>query len=216
MNQKQRKDNLVTAYNLQAEKRNNSYIEDWKSKERELFLSFLQREKKLSLLEIGAGHGRDSVFFQAQGFHVTAIDLSPAMISLCLQKGVPARVMDMTTLEFSPRSFDAAYALNSFLHLSKRDFPMALENVYKVLKGGGLFYLGLYGGVDFEGIWEDNSYTPKRFFSFHTDDNLSRILASFFEIVYFQRIAFDEGARDFQSFILRKQMSGHPNPLTDH
>ena len=72
--------------------------------------------------------------------------------------------MDINDLKFKNVSFDAVFALNSFLHLSKQEFPVALENVHKVLQPGGLFYLGLYGGVDFEGIWENNSYTPKRFF----------------------------------------------------
>ena len=40
----------------------------------------------------------------------------------------------------------------------------ALENVCTVLKPAGLFYLGMYGGYDFEGIWDKDIYTPKRFF----------------------------------------------------
>ena len=206
MNHEQRKANLIEAYNRRAEQRNKSKIENWKEKERERFLSLLQQDKKLSLLEIGAGHGRDSLFFQEHGFHVTAIDLSPVMVSLCQRKGISAQVMDMTALEFEPQSFEAVYALNSFLHLSKQEFTIGLENLYKVLQPDGLFYLGLYGGVDFEGIWEDDPYTPKRFFSFHTDESLKLILANWFEIIYFQRIVFKEGKKDFQSVILRKSL----------
>lgn len=205
MNHKQRKDDLISAYNQQAKQRDKHEIERWKEKEREYFLSFLQQGQIQSMLEIGAGHGRDSVFFSEHGFHVTAIDLSPAMVALCQQKGIPALVMDMTSLEFLPQSFDAVYALNSFLHLSRQELPIALKNVHTVLQPGGWFYLGLYGGVDFEGIWEDDSYTPKRFFSFHTDEDLKAILLKFFEIIYFQRIIFENGARDFQSIILKNR-----------
>ena len=54
---------LILSYNRQAEQRNQSEIEDWKAVERAEFLSLLKSEQKQSLLESGAGHGRDSKFF---------------------------------------------------------------------------------------------------------------------------------------------------------
>ena len=199
------KANLIEAYNQQAEQRNKHEIENWKAAERAYFLSLLQKENKRNLLEIGAGHGRDSLFFQEQGFKVRCIDLSPEMVRLCQQKGIAAFVMDMVNLEFEQASFDAVFALNSFLHLPKSEFPTALENVRAVLRADGLFYLGLYGGFDFEGIWEEDSYTPKRFFSLYTDEDLKKNLADFFDILYFKHISLGEDRRPFQSFILRNQ-----------
>ena len=204
MMDKQRKANLKKAYDQQAEERNKSQIEAWKVAERAHFLSLLEKESKQTLLEIGTGHGRDSLFFQEQGFSVTGIDLSPAMVDLCQQKGITAYVMDVVDLNFEVNSFDAVYALNSFLHLSKSEFPSALENVHAILQPAGLFYLGLYGGFDFEGIWEDDFYTPKRFFSFHTDEDLKKILADIFETIYFKHISLGEDRKPFQSVILRK------------
>jgi len=207
MTDKQLKDNLVEAYNQQAEHRNKSEIEDWKAAERAQFLSLLQKETKQTLLEIGTGHGRDSLFFNKQGLDVTGIDLSPAMVDLCRQKSLTVQVMDVVDLSFERSSFDAVYALNSFLHLPKGEFSLALKNVRAVLKPGGLFYLGLYGGFDFEGIWEDDFYTPKRFFSFHTDEGLKNILVSVFDIIYFRNIPLGEDKRPFQSVILRNSAS---------
>jgi len=203
MPDKQRKAGLIKAYNQQAEERNNGGIQAWKVVERAHFLSLLEQGDKHTLLEIGAGHGRDSLFFQEQGYKVIGIDLSSAMVNLCRQKGITAFFMDMVKLGFAKSSFDAVYALNSFLHLSKSEFPLALENVRAVLQPAGLFYLGLYGGFDFEGIWEDDFYTPKRFFSLHTDENLKRTLSKVFEIVYFRSIEFDKDQRPFQSVVLR-------------
>jgi SAM-dependent methyltransferase len=200
----QRKADLIMAYNQHAEQRDKARIETWKSDERGHFLSLLKIESKLTLLEIGTGHGRDSLYFQAQGLSVTGIDISPVMVDLCRQKGLVAFVMDVVDLEFEPGSFDAVYALNSFLHLSKSEFPAALENVHRILGPGGLFYLGMYGGVDFEGIWEGDSYTPKRFYSLHTNQRLKHSLSSWFEIIYFQELIFGEEEMNFQSSILRK------------
>ncbi|MGB7876341.1 MAG: class I SAM-dependent methyltransferase [Anaerolineales bacterium] len=207
MTDKQLKANLIKAYNQQVKQRNNSEIEDWKVAERANFLALLQKDAKQILLEIGTGHGRDSLFFQEQGFNVTGIDISPAMVDLCRQKSISAHVMDVVDLSFKKDSFDAVYALNSFLHLPKSEFPLALENVSAVLRPTGLFYLGLYGGFDFEGIWDDDSYTPKRFFSFHSDENLHIILADVFEILYFRNIHLGDYERQFQSVILRKRTS---------
>jgi SAM-dependent methyltransferase len=205
MTDNQMKANLIEAYNQQAEQRNKYEIENWKAAERAYFLSLLQKENKRNLLEIGSGHGRDSLFFQEQGFTVRCIDLSPEMVRLCQQKGITAFVMDMVNLEFEQASFDAVFALNSFLHLPKSEFPLALENVRTVLRTDGFFYLGLYGGFDFEGIWEEDSYTPKRFFSFHTDEGLKEILTDFFDIFYFKNIPLGEDRKPFQSIILRNQ-----------
>ena len=207
MPDEQRKAGLIRAYDQQAEERDKGGIQAWKVVERAHFLSLLRQEDRHTLLEIGAGHGRDSLFFREQGYKVTGIDLSSAMVNLCQQKGVTAFVMDMVELGFARSSFDAVYALNSFLHLSKSELPAVLENVRRILRPAGLFYLGVYGGFDFEGIWEDDFYTPKRFFSLHTDENLKQTLSKVFEILYFRSIEFDENQRPFQSVILRKNGS---------
>jgi SAM-dependent methyltransferase len=205
MADKQIKSNLVQAYNQQAEQRSKDSIEGWKALERTHFLSLLQRSRAKTLLEIGAGHGRDSSFFKEQGLAVTAIDLSPAMSRLCHQKGITTFVMDMVKLGFENNSFDGVYALNSFLHIPKNEFTIALKNVRNVLKPEGLFYLGLYGGNDFEGIWENDRYTPKRFFSLYSDENMRENIGAFFEIVSFKHIPLDEDTRPFQSIILRNR-----------
>ena len=67
---------LILSYNRQAKQRNKGEMEDWKEIERGEFLTLLKSEEKQSLLEIGAGHGRDSKFFQENRFQVTCIDLS--------------------------------------------------------------------------------------------------------------------------------------------
>ena len=200
------KNNLIQSYNNHAEERDTYTMDAWKIEERENFLKLLQSKNKGALLEIGAGTGRDSKFFQDNGLNVTCIDLSPEMVKLCQQKGLSAQVMDMTDLDFHSNSFDAVYALNSLLHIPKADFRNVLENVKKVLKPSGLFYLGVYGSdEEFEGVWEQDAYNPKRFFSFHTDENIQETTAEKFELLYFKRIPTAGDHLHFQSLILKKQ-----------
>jgi len=199
------KNNLVESYNKYAQERDAHKKEVWKIEERATFLALLQSKEKRSLLEIGAGTGHDSKFFQDTGLVVTCIDLSPEMIKLCQQKGLSAQVMDMTNLEFHPNSFDAVYALNSLLHIPKADFRTVLKNVKKVLKPSGLFYLGVYGSdVESEGIREQDTYNPKRFFSFYTDENIQKITSEIFELQSFKEIPTSGNELHFQSLILEK------------
>ena len=204
MTSNQLKTNLILSYNRKAEHRNKSEIEDWKAIERAEFLALVQNEQKQSLLEIGAGHGRDSKFFQENGLQVTCIDLSPEMVRLCQQKGLDARVMDMINMDFPDHSFDAVYSLNSLLHVPKKQLTSVLQSIRRVLKEDGLFYLGVYGGYDFEGIQETDSYTPKRFFSFHSDEGLKQVVTESFTLLSFKQITSGDGDLHFQSLLLRK------------
>ena len=75
-----------------------------------------------------------------------------------------------------------------------------------ILVPSGLFYLGVYGSdEEFEGIWEMDSYSPKRFFSFKTDEAIQKMTAERFELLYFKRIEVNGDRRlHFQSLILEK------------
>jgi len=103
-------------------------------------------------------------------------------------------------------SFDSVYAMNSLLHLTKAELPGVLKSIGSLLKPVGLFYMGVYGGIDSEGIREKDVTVPKRFFSFYTDDHLQEVVAEVFDIVHFRKISLEnEKSRDFQSLVLRKK-----------
>ena len=116
-------DNLIQSYNNHAQQRETGPVLDWKFPERDRVLALFQQEKTQTLLEIGAGTGRDSLFFQEHDLRVTAIDLSPTNITLCREKGLNAHLMDMSALDFPINAFDAVYAMNSLLHLPKAEMP---------------------------------------------------------------------------------------------
>jgi SAM-dependent methyltransferase len=197
---------LRKAYDRQASDRDAADIAGWKIKERADFLSMLQKEGKHSLLEVGSGPGRDGLFFLENGLKVTCIDLSPENINLCRKKGLTAYVMDMNNMFFPDNSFDAAYSLNSLLHLSKVELPGVLKDIHLLLKPGGLFYMGVYGGIDFEGFRENDVTVPPRFFSYYTDSHLLEVVGEVFEILEFRRVQYREDAsRHFQSLFLEKK-----------
>jgi ubiquinone/menaquinone biosynthesis C-methylase UbiE len=205
MNTKQIKSNLIETYNKYAATREAQKIENWKLELRADFLSLIKEENKTSLLEIGPGAGKDSLFFQENGLNVKCIDLSPELVKICQQKGLDAKVMDMAELSFPEETFDVVYALNSLLHIPKKELPVVLKNIQRVMKPNGLFYMGVYGSeTESEHIWENDPYTPKRFFAFYSDEYVQEITSQYFEQISFKKVTFEENQPHFQRLILRK------------
>ncbi|MBP7998673.1 MAG: class I SAM-dependent methyltransferase [Chloroflexi bacterium] len=198
---------LQQAYDAAAANRDTTALDDWKLAERQYFLNLLHSEDKTTLLEIGAGPGHFGRYFQDNGLIVTCTDLSPAMVRLCQAKGLTAYVMDFLHLDFPDQSFAALFALNCLLHVPLADKPHVLAEIHRLLQPGGLFYLGIYGGEEFEGIWADDFHEPKRFFSYHTDEAIQNLVAPLFDLVYFRPIELAEGRPGFhfQSMIWRRR-----------
>lgn len=203
---------LRLAYDNSAVERDKQARSGWKEQERQLFLERLQTEKKKSLLEIGAGPGIDSKFFLEHGLQVLATDLSPQMVELCLDKGLPAEVIDFKHLAYAADRFDAVYALNCLLHVPRTQLRETLLGIRRVLKPSGLFYLAVYGGKESEGIWENDHHQPKRFFSFLSDGQILEQTRELFVIEDFKVIrpeGLGEGLH-VQRLILRKaQLNSH-------
>jgi SAM-dependent methyltransferase len=202
---------LRTAYNRAVEERDQSDPDPWKEAYRQAFLEMveglveglMEGKTRRTLLEVGAGTGKDSLFFQEHGLGVTCIDLSPAMIERCRERGLRAQVGDIREQCFAPASFDAVYSMNCLLHIPKAELPAVLAEIQRVLRPGGLFFLGLWGGQDSEYVWAEDHYEPKRFFSLHTDEGIRAAVQPFFAEVSFE--THDAGPRGhFQRLILRR------------
>ncbi len=194
-------DSLRAAYDGRAQWRDQQEKAPWKLAERELFLARLLGDGGGRLLEIGAGPGHDSEFFARHGLRVVATDLSPAMVAICQRKGLDAHVRDFLHLDFPAGSFDAVYALNCLLHVPNADLPEVLAAVRAVLRPGGWFYLGVYGGNGGEGTSRNDQHEPARFFSWRTDEQIRRFATEYFTLFDFHVIA--PGRMHFQSLTLR-------------
>jgi SAM-dependent methyltransferase len=196
------RDRLRISYDGGADRRDRYDKQPWKIAERAAFLRRLQREGCVRLLEIGAGTGQDSAFFASQGLHVVATDLTPAMVDRCLAKGLDARVMDFAALDFESASFDAVHAMNCLLHVPDAELPSVLAGIARVLRPGGLFFLGVYGGTGDEGdaAWDD--HVPPRFFAWRTDEQILHFAGEAFDVVDFHVVQ-DGTEHRFQSLTLR-------------
>lgn len=105
------------------------------------------------ILELAAGTGRVLVPLARDGYDVTGIDVSPAMLAVASDKarraGVDRRVR-LVEADLRDFSVDESYALafaahNSFLHMvASEDRIAALSNVARHLREGGLLILDLF------------------------------------------------------------------------
>lgn len=197
------KEILRQSYNNYANEREKNELQQWKVKLRDSFLKLLLNEDKSTLLDIGAGTGKDSRFFMNNNIDVIAVDISEEMIKLCREKGIESYESDFYNLYNICKKVDAVWSMNSLLHVEKANLNSVLKEIKSVLNPFGLFFMGVYGGENSEGIWQDDIYTPHRFFSFYTDEDIKEVVSKYYELISFERIE-TGGKYHFQSIIMKK------------
>ncbi|WP_010172551.1 class I SAM-dependent methyltransferase [Bacillus coahuilensis] len=94
----------------------------------------IHNENYSRLLEIGAGTGKDSLYFKEQGLTTFSTDISSEMIKLCRDKGLNAAVMSFYNLDFPNHHFDSIWSLNCLLHVPKEDIRGVLNEIKRVFK----------------------------------------------------------------------------------
>jgi SAM-dependent methyltransferase len=197
------KRNLRVSYDNHADERADMTDTDWKRAERARFAERLRGAGASTVLELGAGHGVSGRALADLGFAVTCVDLSPELVAHCRAAGLDAHVMDFSALTFDDDAFDAAFAMNCLLHVPSTELDGVLRGVARVLKPGGLFYWGQYGGRDFEGVWDKDRYEPRRFFNFMTAERAEAIAAAHFTVVDFHITPLDRFPPEFHGLLLR-------------
>lgn len=202
------RESIATTYSNVARRREEMGEAAWRWPIAERVLARLQAEHKTSLLEIGAGVGFTSRWLADHGLDVTATDLSPAQVGFIRAKGLDGCVADLYALPFRPGSFDAAWAMNCIHHVASADLHDVLVGIRRVLRPGALFYLGVWGGTDEEGMIEDDFYQPARFLSLRSDATLRSAVEEVFTVEWFETFVPDDPPEDddrhMQSMLLRR------------
>ena len=177
---------MAVTYDGVAQQRQEMGEAEWRWPIAERFLDLMRHRGFDTLLEIGAGVGFTSRWFADQGIDVTATDLSPAQVELCLAKGLKAFVRDMYDPGYPAGSFGAVWMMNCIHHIPSTDVAMVLAGIADVLHPDGLLYLGVWGGVDREGMPVADFYLPPRYFCFRSDETLLRVVGEEFEVISFE------------------------------
>lgn len=109
-------------------------------------LDLLVLKPGMHVLDLGCGDGALTERIVQTGAIVVAVDASPEQIAAAKLRGLDARVVDATKLDFTGE-FDAVFS-NAALHWM-RDADAVLAGVAKALKPGGRFVaeMGGFGNV---------------------------------------------------------------------
>ena len=132
---------------------------DWKNIQSESWLkpsedSFYYAAKwcaegRVRLLDLGCGMGRHPIFFDANGFKVTALDLSEYGVNHLREwqkkNGVDFRAVvgDMKKLPFADNAFDCIYSYHVLSHTDTEGIKLIMSEIHRVLRPGGEIFFDL-------------------------------------------------------------------------
>lgn len=166
----------------------------------EAFIKLLGGKK---VLDAGTGPGRDARIIAEKGFDVSGVDLSEEFISLALTEAINVEfiVMDILNLQFETNYFDGIWCCAVLSHFKKEDIPLALFQLNRVLKPGGILFTAVREGSGEEVVLESEFFNYPRFFSYFSGLEFATCLEkSNFEVInyytYNERERFGRPYRD--------------------
>ncbi len=196
----------IEAYNRQAKAYDDQTADFWELFPRAFFDKFIDSVAGSKVLDVGSGPGREGLILRQRGLDVTCLDASETMVQLCRAKGLEAIEADFCHMPFPDGSFNGVWAYTSLLHVPKTDIAQPLREIFRVLKPGGVFGLGLIEGAT-EGYIQGTKITKPRWFSYYGKREVELILdAHGFEVGHFA--TFNPGKHNYLNFIARKAASG--------
>lgn len=103
----------------------------------------IQKKRLRTLLDVGAGHGRDALYFAKKGLDVTAIDFSKSGIDALKKSNskINAKQIDIRKMQFPKETFDVIYAHLSLHYFNDRETARIFQNLRMSLRKGGLMFV---------------------------------------------------------------------------
>jgi SAM-dependent methyltransferase len=121
------------------------------------FLAPFPKDKKLDILDLGCGPGRDVSYFQSLGHRPVGLDGSEVFCSMARQcTGCQILQQTFLNLEISANAFDGIFANAALFHVPSQELPRVLYDLYTSLRPGGILFLSNPRGND-EG-WSGQRY----------------------------------------------------------
>lgn len=112
---------------------------------------------KGTILDIGFGSGRDSLYFQSKGYEVYAIDPEEEFVKNGKRIGIH-NVFQLKAEDISYENmFDGIWACASLLHVPSKCLNDVFKRCSRALKQNGVMYVSFKYG-DFEGIRNGRYY----------------------------------------------------------
>lgn len=108
----------------------------------------MEKTESRNILDCGAGGDMPPLsLFKSNGYNTFGIDLETSQVDKANRygenKGQTLNICcgDMTNLPYEDCSFDFVYSYNSVFHMKKKDVHIAMSEMKRVLKPGGLMFV---------------------------------------------------------------------------
>lgn len=147
------------------------------------FLSYIHAHRdelgklKNKILDCGAGGPVPPVALFAQhGFDAWGIDISDKQVEkakdYCTQNGIDVHLQkgDMRQIPFADENFDFVYEHYAMCHLIKQDIARAIAQMHRVLKKGGVCFLGAISMESFPKTTFGQERAPGEFYGREGED----------------------------------------------
>lgn len=144
------------------------------------------------LVDLGAGEGRDSVFFALRGFNVLAVDIAPAG----LEKAVKLAKENDTIIETMgadindivlPKMFDVVYSIGTLQYIRPENRKRQFENIKNNTENGGINVMCTFvehPDVEIAPDWGKNEYL-------YESEELQSCYYKDWELLYSNEFIFD-------------------------
>ena len=167
-------------YDYCADKYYSEYFNVWEGESFDVeFLNKLTGKK--AFLDLGCGNGNLAHFAMQKGFKVKGYDLSEKRIAIGKKYNpkLDIHVMDITNIPKEKEKFDGAIYSYSLMHLTKAQAKQSLLSLNKNLKMGAVLCILTCKGKGFKYIaCEDFDKSDKMFFTFYTEESITKLLNS--------------------------------------
>lgn len=115
-----------------------------------------EMEGQRKILDCGAGGAQPPLsLFYSHGYKTAGVDFSTGQVQRANKYGeglgqkLNIEFGDMTNLRFDDSSFDFVYSYNSIFHMKKDQIAVAIKEMKRVLKPGGLLFVNFLSVDDF-------------------------------------------------------------------
>jgi len=128
-----------------------------------------------AILDAGCGTGAAMSTYLAEYGNVTGIDVSPLALEFCRKRNLTTLALaSVTKIPFPPDSFDLATSFDVLYEQAVENDRAALDEIFRVLRPGGLFLLRLPAYDWLRGQHDQTIHTARRY----TAPQVKRLLAN--------------------------------------
>lgn len=130
------------------------YALKWGHKPDHILEQYADLVPKGYVLDVGAGEGRNAIFFAKKGYKVEAVDISAKALEKCrklakrMKLTIKTKVVDLKKIEITPEKYSlviCAWVLNFF---KKKEIVELIEKMKKGVKINGILYIVVFSTED--------------------------------------------------------------------